>query len=386
MPLEPMFSEPLHVGRPNIGDRQRFLARVSGALERRWLTNDGPLVREFEARIAALTQTTHCIAVCNATTGIQVAARAIGIRAGDEVIVPSFTVVATPHALDWIGAVPVFCDVDEESGCADPRHVEKLLGPRVRGILPVHAFGYPCQVEQLTELARRYEIPLLFDAAHALGCTYQGRPIGGFGDGEVFSFHATKYVNSFEGGAIVTNDDGLAERARAMRTMGMNRDRDVVSSGTVARMSEAAAAMGLTSLEAMRTFIGVNYRNYQLYERHLAGVPGVRLRPPAPGERANHQYLVVEVDAAVAGVSRDAVHAALTAENVLSRRYFHPGCHRLAPYRADPARHAPLPLPRTEKLTERVLSLPTGTSIGEPEIGGICEIIRRTVSSPEERE
>src|SRR5687767_5580210 len=146
----PMFGEPIHVGRPNLGDRTRLMDRIGAALDRHWLSNNGPLVREFEERLASLTGVRHCIAVSNATTGLQLAARAAGLRPGDEVIVPSFTWVATPHALDWIGIVPVFCDLEEPSGGADPAHVERLIGPRTRGILAVHVFGYPCPVEGLS--------------------------------------------------------------------------------------------------------------------------------------------------------------------------------------------------------------------------------------------
>lgn len=385
MPPEPRFSEPLHVGRPNIGDRAALTARIDGALDRRWLSNGGPLVREFEERVATVAGTRHAVATCNATSGLQIVARACGIAAGDEVIVPAFTWVATPHAFDWLGAVPVFCDVDEETGGADPAHVARLVTPRTRGIVGVHVFGRPCDVEGLSQVARAHGIPLLFDAAHAFGCTHHGVPIGGFGVAEVFSFHATKFVNTFEGGAIVTNDDELAGRARAMRNMGIADDREVVSSGTVARMSEIAAAMGLTSLDAMDAIVAVNRRNQALYERGLSGTPGVRVRAQAPGERANHQYLVIEVDAAGAGVTRDQVFAALYRHNVLGRRYFHPGCHQIEPYRSDPGRHAPLPLPRTEALADRVLALPTGTAIGPAEIAAICEIVRDTVTTGRRR-
>ena len=342
------------------------------------LTN-GPLVEEFEKRVAAVAGTRHCVATCNATVGLQIAAKASGVGAGDEVIIPSFTWVATAHALSWIGIVPVFCDVDQESGNIDPIHAEKLIGPATRAILAVHVFGRPCPVEPLTELAARHRIPLLFDSAHAIGCTYGQRPVGGFGDAEVFSFHATKVVNSFEGGAIVTNDDGLAERARAMRNFGIGEDREVGSHGTNAKLSEASAAMGLTSLEIMDDLMAVNRRNYELYQSGLAGMAGFRLRPPDAGERVNLQYVVIEVDATVAGVHRDELFDALGRENVLARKYFFPICHQVEPYRADLSVHAPLPLPCSETLADRVLALPTGTSIGAAEISGICDIIRRTV-------
>ncbi len=379
-----MFSEPLHVGRPNLGDRERVISRINGALDRLWLSN-GPLVREFEERVAEIAGVRHCVATCNATIGIQIAARACGIEPGDEVIVPSFTWIATAHALSWIGVVPVFCDIDEETGNADPAHVERLVGERTRGILAVHVFGYPCATAELSAVADRHGIPLLLDAAHAIGCTYEGRPVGGFGRAEVFSFHATKYVNSFEGGAIVTDDDEVAANARRMRNFGIGDDQEIHSTGTNAKLSEAAAAMGLTSLEDMESFMEVNRVNYELYESGLAGLPGISVRRQAKGERANYQYLVIEVDELAAGVHRDQVHTALLAENVLARRYFFPCCHLSEPYRSNPTVHAPLPLPRSEALAERVLALPTGTAVGPEAIAGVCEIVRRTVSGADVR-
>lgn len=377
----PMFSEPLHVGRPNVGDRARLLELINGMLDRLWFTNNGPLVREFEARVAELTQTRHCVSICNATNGIAIAAKASGVTTGDEVIVPAFTWVASSHALDWVGMVPVFCDVDAESGTVDVEHAERLIGPKTRGILGVHVFGYPCDVDGLTELADRHGIPLLFDAAHAFACSYRGKPIGGFGTAEIFSFHATKFLNTFEGGAIVTDDDEVAARARVMRQQGLNdRTRQIDSDGNVARMSEVHAAMGLVNLDILDRLIEVNERNFRLYQEGLAGVPGVSVRPMAPGERANYQYVIIEVDAEVAGVHRDDVHIALHEHNVLSRKYFHPGVHQSEPYRRNPARHAPLPLPQTEALTERVLSLPTGLAVGAADVAGVCQIIGETIA------
>lgn len=373
------FRQPLHVGRPNIGDRGRLLERIEGALERHWLTNNGPLVREFEAKVAEISGVRYCVATCNATNGLQIAARAVGVAPGDEVIIPSFTWVATAHAMEWIGAVPVFCDIDPVTGTADPEQVERLVGERTKAILAVHVFGRPCDVDGLSEVAERNGVPLLFDAAHAFANTRGGVPVGGFGSAEVFSFHATKFVNSFEGGAVVTDDADVAERARSMVQQGLDPERRVVGPGTVARMSEISAAMGLTSLEILDRLFEVNARNHDCYERGLKGVPGVTLRGGEPGERNNRQYVVVEIDAEVAGVHRDRVHAVLHEHNVLSRRYFHPVCHQMEPYSADPGRHVRQSLAHTEALTQRVLALPTGLAVGEEEIEGVCSIIREVV-------
>ncbi|MDT0268063.1 DegT/DnrJ/EryC1/StrS family aminotransferase [Streptomyces sp. DSM 44915] len=378
---QPFFDALLHVGRPNLGDHDLFIKKIEGVLENRWLTA-GPLGAEFEQRIAEVAGTRFAVATCNATVGLQIAARACGLRPGDEIIVPAFTWVATAHAVDWIGLVPVFCDIDEETGNLDPAQVARLIGPRTKGILGVHVFGVPCDIEGLTRIADEHGIPLIFDAAHGIGSSYRGKPIGGFGSAEVFSFHATKFLNSFEGGAIVTDDEEVAERARAMRNFGIGPDREVGSGGTNGKLTEAAAAMGLVSLASVDHFLAVNQANFDAYVEGLADVPGIRVRPLPlhPEDRCNLQYVVIDIDGEVAGIDRETLAATLLAENVSSRPYFSPGCHQLTPYRERPEVHAPHPLPRAEALAQRVLALPTGTAVTPSDVASICTIIRRTTT------
>lgn len=376
----PAFEEQLHVGRPNIGDRTRLLERINDLLDRRWLTNNGPYAQEFEQRIAETVGVKHCIAVCNATVGLEIAIRAAGLTG--EVIVPSFTFVATAHALQWQEITPVFCDVDLRTHTLDPGRVEQMITPRTTGIIGVHLWGRPCDVQALTAIARRRNLKLLFDAAHSFGCSYQGRMVGSFGDAEVFSFHATKFLNAFEGGAVVTNNDELAHKVRLMQNFGFVDWDTVVYTGTNGKLNEASAAMGLTSLESMEEFIATNRRNYEQYRRELADIPGVHLVRYDETERCNFQYIVLEVEGEVTCVSRDQLQEILVAENILARRYFYPGCHRMEPYRSY-FPHAGMLLPNTERLATRVLSLPNGTSISPAEISRICEIIRFVVANGE---
>jgi hypothetical protein len=215
---QPLFKEKQHVGRPNLGDpagicyaaRTQLLDRINDMLDRDWLTNRGPFVQEFERRIADYLGVKHCISVCNGTIALELAIRALGLTG--EVIVPSFTFIATAHALQWQEITPVFCDIDPITHTIDPNKIESMITPRTSGIIGVHVWGQPCNVEKLTAIAQKHNLKLMFDAAHAMGCSYQGQMIGNFGSAEVLSFHATKFLNSFEGGAIVTNDDLLAKK------------------------------------------------------------------------------------------------------------------------------------------------------------------------------
>ena len=376
----PNFREELHVGRPNVGQREAFLARVNDLLDRRWLTNDGPFLQEFEKRISERLGVKHCIAVCNATVGLEIAIKATGLMG--EVIVPSFTFIATAHALEWQQITPVFCDIDRATHNLDPLCVEQLITKRTTGIIGVHLWGRPCDVEALADIARRHKLKLLFDAAHAFACSHNGQMIGNFGNAELFSFHATKFLNTFEGGAVVTNNDELAAKVRLMRNFGFAGLDTVTSLGTNGKMSEVSAAMGLTSLESLDSFIETNRRNYHLYQQQLTKAPGISLSRYQEDEKCNYQYIVIEIDEAVAGISRDLLDDILWAENVLTRRYFYPGCHRMEPYRTDdPQSH--LRLPQTERLAKMVLCLPTGSAISSAEITAICALIEFIVKHAE---
>ena len=373
---QPIFNELLHVGRPNIGNREQLLARINNLLDRRWLSNNGPFVQELEQKLAGYLGVKHCIAMCNATVALEIAARALGLQG--EVILPSFTFIASAHALQWLGITPVFCDVDPLTHNIDPIKVENVITQYTTGILGVHVWGRACNIDKLSSIAKKHGLRLMFDAAHAFGCTHQGKLIGGFGELEVFSFHATKFFNSFEGGAVTTTNDELAEKLRRMRNFGFAGLDNVIDIGTNGKMSEVSAAMGLTSLESLDEFIKINYENYLVYSRGLEGLPGVQLIKYTGDEKNNYQYVVIEIDESAAGLSRDLLVKILHAENILARRYFYPGCHQMEPYRSN-VPNAGLALPETEKLTSKVLQLPSGTTVGKQEISHICELIRFAV-------
>jgi len=374
----PAFSEMLHVGKPNIGSRERLINRINDMLDRRWLTNSGPYVIEFERRVADFLGVKHCVAMCNGTVALEIAIRALELKG--EVIIPSFTFVATAHAFQWQEITPVFCDIDPETHTIDPNRVEDMITPRTSGIMGVHLWGRPCNTEKLSEIANRRNLHLLFDAAHAFGASHNGTMIGNFGEAEVFSFHATKFMNSYEGGAVVTNNDKLAEKMRLMKNFGFAGYDNVIYIGTNGKMTEMAAAMGLTNLESIDEFIVANRRNYQCYQEELAGLPGIRLISYNSAEKCNYQYIVLEVDGGKAGLHRDELLKVFHAENILARRYFYPGCHRMEPYRSY-FRHSGLLLPETERLASEVLLLPTGTSVSPDDIEKICAILRIVVEN-----
>lgn len=377
----PVFSDLLHVGKPNIGKHEQFIERINTMFARHWLTNNGPFVQEFEQRVADFLGVKHCVAMCNATVGLEISARALGLKG--EVIIPSFTFVAAAHALQWQEITPVFCDIDPVTHNINPEKIAQLITPRTTGILGVHVWGRACNIDWLTNIAKEHRIKLMFDAAHAFGCSYQGQMIGNFGDLEVFSFHATKFFNSFEGGMVATNNDDLYKTICSMRNFGFAGLDNVTSVGTNGKMSEVSAAMGLTSLESMQDFVQSNHQNYLAYNRELKNIPGIRIVKYNEKDRNNYQYIVIEVDQTETGVSRDTLLELLHAENIRARRYFYPGCHQMEPY-CSYFPNAGLLLPETENLTIKVLQLPNGTAINQAHIAKICNLIRFIITHGKE--
>ncbi|MCC7071435.1 MAG: DegT/DnrJ/EryC1/StrS family aminotransferase [Deltaproteobacteria bacterium] len=368
------FAEDKHVGRPNLGDRAAFHKKIDEIFDRVWLTNDGPVVRELEARIANITGARHALAVCNATVGLELVAH--GLELSGEVVLPAWTFVATAHAMRWVGLTPVFSDVERSTHHLSAELAARRITPRTTAILATHLWGEPCDVDALTALAKKHRLKLIFDAAHAFGVGVGQRPIGTFGDAEVFSFHGTKFVNSFEGGAITTNDDELARRLRLMRNFGFAGFDLVLHLGTNAKMHEASAAMALVNMDAMGVFMTANRVNLETYQQALADVPGVRLRRPSGNGQRNFQYVVAEVDEALTGVSRDDILAVLQAEGVIARRYFYPGAHRMEPYVSEEQPS----LPMTEEIAAQVLILPTGTAMSPVDICLVTDLIRFVVA------
>ena len=366
----PRFSRQLHVGAPNVVDPEAFIQRLRRIFDRNRLTNGGPEERELEQVIAERVGVRHCIAVVNATTALQILCRALDWHG--QVIVPSFTFVGTAHALAWLGIQPVFCDVDPDTHNIDPRLVEDLITERTTGILGVHLWGRPCDVDALQRIATERKLDLVFDAAHAWGCSSGSTPIGRFGRAEVFSFHATKWVHAFEGGAIATDDDELAKRCAAIKRFGFVGYDRTSTLGINGTMSEAAAAMGLVSLKTEGPILQRNRANFEAYAEGLRRLPGVRIVQPTAENRWHYHYVVLEIDETVAPLHRDLLQRVLWEERVLARRYFYPGCHRLEPYRGV-GTHRPLPV--TERLAHRTLALPTGLQMEPHEAASVCELV-----------
>jgi len=367
-----LFKKKIHVGRPNIGDLDLFKTYVDEIFESHWLSNNGPFVQRFEQHISSELNAKHCIVMCNGTVALELSIRALGLKG--EVIVPSFTFIATVHALLSEGIKPIFCDIDPETHDIDPSMIERLITPETSGILGVHLWGRACDHKTISVIAAKNGLKVIYDAAHAFMCSSGKTMIGNFGNAEVLSFHATKFCNSFEGGAVITNDDRLAEKLRLMRNFGFSGKDHVIHHGTNGKMNEISAAMGLASLNNVDLFITANEQNYKMYRKLLEPIDGLSVLQYSSEEKNNYQYVVVEVNEKQFGLSRDVLLDILTSENVLVRRYFYPGCHRMEPYKTlYPEVNDRLPI--TTQLCQEVMVLPTGTGVSIDEVSQICSLI-----------
>jgi dTDP-4-amino-4,6-dideoxygalactose transaminase len=370
----PAFERPLAVGAPIVEaeTRERYFALMREAFDRNWLTNDGPLVRQLEAEVARLHGVAHCVVVCNGTIAQMLALRALGLTG--EVVLPSFTFVATAHACVLENLEPVFCDIQPATLMAGPADVARAVSKRTRAIVGVHLFGNVADAAGLADVASTNGCALLFDAAHAFGCGQGGMPIGGGGRAEVLSFHATKAFSTFEGGAVLTNESDLAARLRALRNFGFRGYDDVAWLGANAKLPESSAAFGLASLPALDDRRVLSRSIYEAYRERLDAIPGLRVLPVGEAGRSNYHYVPVLVDAEAFGIDRDLLYKLLWADNVLARRYFHPGVHRMEAY----ARAAPRgrPLPVTEDVSARILCLPSGFPDPIETVERIVELIR----------
>jgi len=360
----PLFDERLHVGRPNILDPDDLCERIRDAIARNWLTNDGPLVLALEKEFAAFLEVKHCVAVANATLGLQLLVNALGIRG--KVLMPSFTFIATAHAVNWQGATPVFCDVLDDKHTLDPERVREAMSSEIKAIMGVHVWGRACEIDELQAIADEWKVPLIFDAAHALGSNYKGVKLGRFGRAEVFSLHATKAINAIEGGFVTTDDDELANKLRAARNYGFAGLDTVSGLGINAKLNEFCAAMALSNLPHYDRLAEHNRRLHLAYERALAGVPGIRFNSLDLSGSSNGHYAVFQLESS-SSARRDALLDALIAENVYVRRYFWPGCHRSPPYSEEES----VPMPVTDRLAETVFQLPTGLQLDEADATAI---------------
>ena len=369
----PLFPKKLPIIQPTLPEYETIAPQVKEIFATGMLTK-GRYLRQFEERLADYLGVKHAVCVSSCTLGLALTYQGLDLR--DEVIVPSFTFMATVHPLVWLNVTPVFVDIDPQTWNIDPARVEETITPRTTGIVAVHNFGNPADVETLEETARRHHLRLVFDAAHGFGTLYQGRPVGGFGDAEVFSITPTKLLVAGEGGVVATDDDALAEHIRAGREYGNDGHYGSDFAGLNARMPEFNAILGIKSLEMLEGSAERRNRVVERFRERLEQLPGITFQTIRPGNRCSYKDLSVLVDEDKFGLTRDQLAQALEAENIDTRKYHDPPVHTHQTYRHLRERYDGH-LPVTNWAAPRSLSLPVYSHMDEATVDGICTAIER---------
>ena len=362
------YEKAIPVGQLYFPEWERYEAAFRNIFSREYYNNNGPVLAELESKLQDFLGVKHVICTSNATLGLMIAAQALELKG--KVILPAHTFVASAQSLIWAGLSPVFCDVDYETQHIDIASVEPLIDDDVSAIMGVNLWGDACDISELKRIADKHDLKLYFDSAQAFGCQIKGKPIGGFGDVEVFSFHATKILSAGEGGAICTNDDLLAAKLKMIRpSYGETYPVDITKVAN-ARMSEAQAAIALMSLDDFESNQENNFMLFSTYKGRLEDISGIKLKLPSRVSFSNYQSVVCEVDPQVYRASIDDLTEILKEKNILARRYFSPGTHRTVDFDADAFK-----CPVTDQLTQTCIQLPIGSFVDQDTVPSICDII-----------
>ncbi len=351
-------------------------AYVVDAIRSSWISSTGPYIKRFEAEFAALAGTGSAVAVCNGTVALHLALLGLGVRPGDEVLVPSLTYIATANAVRYVGAEPVFVDVDPSTWCIDPALLEASITRRTRGIIAVHLYGHPADMDAINHVAGVHGLWVVEDAAEAHLATYRGRPVGGLASVGTFSFYGNKMFTCGEGGAVTLNDPALELRIRTLRGQGMDPDRRYYFpvTGYNFRLTNVASAILCAQLERRADILARRRAIFATYRHLLDGLPGLAFQPRAPWAEPAPWLFCITVDPVAFGMSRDELAAHLDDAGIESRPFFMP-LHRLPPFREESYRRSEH-LPHTDRLGEQGLNLPTFPGLDDDQLSRICDAIR----------
>lgn len=367
----PFFDPPLSIVRPCFPRLDDIVPKFRTALQAGQVTNNGCWVQEFERRLTEFLGVPSLV-FCNGQLALMTMLRAAGVESG-EVIVPSFTFAATPHAVQWCGAKPVFAEIASDgSMCLDPIDVAEKITSRTVAILGVDAYGIACDYHALTGLARQHDLRCLFDSAPSFGTRVGGRLVGGFGDAQIFSFHATKAFPIMEGGCLCSHDQKLLERAREIRNFGQQSDGDCVEAGLNGKLTEICALIGLEQLNGFDRAADHRRRAARRMRGGLERIPGITVVRAPENQEPIWLYVPVMIDPERFGLDRNQVAAALEKDNLFVRKYYSPPCHHMAAYSAPTSPS----LPRTDAAAANALALPVYNDMSDRECDGIIQVFR----------
>lgn len=365
------FDKPILVTESSLPDFENYVERIRGIWDTKWLTNQGPLHNQLETELADYLKVNNITLYCNGHMALDSAIKAVcGNGGGKEVITTPFTFVSTVHAIYMNGLTPVFCDIKIEDYTVDETKIEDLITDKTVAIVATHVYGYPCNVEKISEIAERYNLKVIYDAAHAFGVEIGDTAIGNFGDVSMFSFHATKVFNTIEGGALVYGNGELKQKFNLLKNFGILNSEEIACAGLNAKMNEFQAAMGLENLKNTDRNIKNRSDANDIYRTELSNIPGIVLAQLRDGVKYNFSYMPVLVDEEKFGITRNSLYDKLLEYNVYSRKYFYPLISNIDTYKSLGGE-----LTVANYVSERILCLPMSGALKVADVEKICSVI-----------
>lgn len=369
-----MENKQITVTSPLLPPLEEFTPYLEDIWKRKWLTNNGHYHQELEAALCDYLKVPFISLFTNGTLPLIVALQALRITG--EVITTPYSFVATTHALWWNGIKPVFVDIDPNTCNIDPNKIEAAITPRTTAIMPVHVYGKPCDTIRIQEIADKYGLKVIYDAAHAFGVEVNGDPILKFGDMSTLSFHATKVYNTIEGGALICHDAKTKQRVDYLKNFGFAGETTVVAPGINGKMDEIRSAYGLLALKHVNAAIEARHQVAIKYRDTLKDISGISYMEDMPGVKHNYSYFPIFIDAEQYGMTRDELYFKMKEKNVLGRRYFYPLISNFSTYRGlDSARTENLPV--ATKLADSVICLPMHHELSDKDVERILNLIIR---------
>ena len=356
---------------PDLEELNQYLQDI---WQRKWITNNGYYHKELEKALCEYLDVPYVSLFTNGTLPLITALQALRITG--EVITTPYSFVATTHSLWWNGIKPVFVDIDLATGNLDPDKIEAAITPRTTAIMPVHVYGKPCDTERIQEIADKYGLKVIYDAAHAFGVKVNGTSILNAGDMSTLSFHATKVYNTIEGGALVMHDEQTKKRIDYLKNFGFAGETEVVAPGINSKMDEMRAAYGLLNLKQVDEAIEARHQVAVKYREALRNVEGISFFDDMPGVKHNYSYFPIFVDAEKYGMTRDELYFKMKEQNVLGRRYFYPLISTFSTYRGLESAK-PENLPNAHKMADEVICLPMHHALSEEDVMRIIELIHK---------
>ena len=366
------FPSPVYVTRPLLPDLKEVTKKLEEVWASKWLANNGPQHQLFEKKIEEALKVPYVSLFNNGTIALITAVQSL--RLSGEVITTPFTFPATPHVLTWNNIKPIFCDIDPVTMNIDANKIESMITPLTTGILAVHVFGTPCDVVKIQEIADRYGLKIIYDAAHAFGVEINGKGIGNFGDISMFSFHATKLFHTAEGGALTFKDQNLKARIDLLKNFGIKNEEEVVMPGINGKMNEIQAALGLVVLDYVVEERRKRKLLTDIYRCRLKEIEGITYREDTSGVINNQACFVIKIDEGIFGRSRDYVYEEFKKYNVYPRKYYSPLCSDYTCYHQLPSSDS-ANLPVATRIVKQVLSLPLYGELSTHDVEKICDIL-----------